>query len=244
MNNIVFLVAVGGKPEYEICKQSWGHWCEKNNVRLVVLEEEVVPKEEMFINYQRYYLFKLLDAQGIEYDRVLTVDSDTIIHPDAPNFFEITSDKKMYFVNDNGSYDWILRGLEWYQKSLFKGVDVNFWEYGNSGFQLLSKKHSLFYDKMLELWDKEGERIMNISNKYGLGKEQAVWNLMIRKHNIEYELLPYKWNMTCMDKKELLNDKLFLKFGWIYHFNGIPGKETGSVSRLMEETYKELYEKN
>ena len=29
---------------------------------------------------------------------------------------------------------------------------------------------------------------------------------------------------------ELLNDKLFLKFGWIYHFNGIPGKETGSVS--------------
>ena len=36
----------------------------------------------MFPNYQRYYMFDLLDASGIEYDRVLTVD-DTFIHPNG-----------------------------------------------------------------------------------------------------------------------------------------------------------------
>ena len=81
---------------------------------------------------------------------------------------------------------------------------------------------------------------MNISNKYGLGKEQAVWNLMIRKHNIEYELLPYKWNMTHIHNRELLNFELLTKFGWVYHFNGLPGKDSGSVNKLMEQTHRYL----
>ena len=244
MNNIVFMVAIGDRPEYRISKQSWGEWCEKNDCKLVVLDQEIFPQDKMFYNYQRYYMFHLLENEEFEYDRVLTVDCDTIIRPNAPNFFDITTRDKLYFVNDNGSYDWVLRGLEWYQKNLFKGVKVNFWEYGNSGFQLMSKKHKPFYDEMLELWDVKGKDIMNISDEYGLGKEQAVWNLMIRKHNIEYELLPYKWNMTCMPKKEILDNHLYSKLGWIYHFNGLEGKNQGFVSYCMERSYKYLYEEN
>ena len=98
MNNVVYLVAIGNSPEYIICKQSWGEWCEKNDVRLVVLDEEIRPKDEMFYNYQRYYMFHLLDNEDFKYDRVLTVDCDTIIHPNAPNFFDITTRDKLYFV--------------------------------------------------------------------------------------------------------------------------------------------------
>ena len=68
MVNVVFLVAIGDKSEYTLCKQSWKRWCDKNSVELVVLDQEVRPKEEMFYNFQRYYMFELLDNMGIDYD--------------------------------------------------------------------------------------------------------------------------------------------------------------------------------
>ena len=30
--NIVFMHTIGYKPEYEVSKQSWSLWCDKNNV--------------------------------------------------------------------------------------------------------------------------------------------------------------------------------------------------------------------
>jgi len=241
MTNVVFLVAIGNKTEYEVCKQSWKKWCDKHGVELVVLDQEIRPKEEMFYNFQRYYMFELLDNMGIDYDGVLTVDCDTLIHPNTPNFFETTDRDKLYMVKDNGSYDWIIRGLEWY-KHLFTNDGFDIFEYSNSGFQLMGKKHKDFYTKMLELWEERGDEIIEISEKYGLGKEQAIWNWMIREHDIEYELLPYKYNMTNMATKEILNINIFTKLGWIYHFNGLEGKEEGSVRRVMEETYRYLNE--
>ena len=38
--------------------------------------------------WHKLLVFDLLDNQGIEYDQILFVDSDTIVHPNTPNFFE------------------------------------------------------------------------------------------------------------------------------------------------------------
>tara|TARA_Y100000592_G_C5454250_1_gene310438 strand:- start:69 stop:806 length:738 start_codon:yes stop_codon:yes gene_type:complete len=237
MRNVVFSVSIGDSPEYNLSQQSWARWCEKNDVELFILDQEIKPKEEMFYNFQRYYMFHLLESSGIDYDGVLTVDSDTLIHPNAPNIFEMTSRDKLYMVRDTGSYDWIIRGLEFYSESLFPESNFNVWNYGNSGFQLMGRKHKKFYDKMLKLWDDNQETIIRLSETYGLGKEQALWNLMIEKHNLEYEILPYKWNMTHIHNRELINTELLTNFGWIYHFNGLEGKDSGSVNTLMSQVY-------
>ena len=58
---------------------------------------------------------------------------------------------------------------------------------------------------------------------------------MIRKHDIKNAQLPYEWNMTNMMKKEILSTSFgFTKVGWVYHFNGIPDKENGSVCEMDE----------
>jgi len=242
--NVVFMHAIGYREEYRYGKESWAKWCENNDVEFVFLDEEVRPVSEMFPNYQRYYMFDLLDASGIEYDRVLTVDADTLIHPNAPNLFEETKSDILYMVHDDGSYDWILRGMEHYRDEMsneFGDIWFDFGGYGNSGFQLLGKEHKEFFKSMVELWDNYGELIMDISNKYGIGKEQTIWNYMIRKHDIKWQLLPYEWNMTNMMKKEILSDNFaFTRVGWVYHFNGIPDKENGSVARWMRETQLHL----
>ena len=74
MTNVVFSVSIGNSPEYSLSQQSWAKWCDKNNVELFILNQEIKPKEEMFYNYQRYYMFHLLENSGIDYDGVLTID--------------------------------------------------------------------------------------------------------------------------------------------------------------------------
>ena len=53
MKNIVFIIEVKKdgqlKPEYEIGIESWRRWCKKNDVELFLLEEPILPMEEMHI---------------------------------------------------------------------------------------------------------------------------------------------------------------------------------------------------
>ena len=113
MKNIVFLMNIKLNDEsgrytsdrslpYNFSVDSWKQWCDKNNAELFVLEELLLPKEEMAICWQRYHLFDILDANEIDYDQILMVDSDTIVHPDCPNFFEMT-EHKYTGVHNEGS---------------------------------------------------------------------------------------------------------------------------------------------
>ena len=66
--NIVFIINVktgAGKPEYEISIESWRRWCDKNDVELFILEEPVLPMEDMHIIWQRYFLFDIFDVFDI-----------------------------------------------------------------------------------------------------------------------------------------------------------------------------------
>ena len=98
MKNVVFMMDIdlGGEGRYSSTRRlpykysisSWKQWCKANNVELFILDELLLPQEQMAICWQRYYLFDILEANSIEYDQVLMVDADTIVHPDCPNFFD------------------------------------------------------------------------------------------------------------------------------------------------------------
>ena len=183
----------------------------------------------------------MLEANNIEYDNVLMVDADTIAHPDCPNMFELTNGKYT-LIHDDGSYDWILRGMEHYQRLLFKEEWFPFWEYGNSGLQIVNKKHKPFFEEMRKLYFDNSELINNTKDAYGIGADQTILNFMLHKHNIERTMLHYKFNMTCMPKKEIIGeDMLHTKMGYVMHFNGLPNKEQ-TVPYWMEKTYKYLYD--
>ena len=54
--DVVFIIAVKKdgqlKPEYEIGIESWRRWCKKNDVELFLLEEPVLPMEDMHIIFK------------------------------------------------------------------------------------------------------------------------------------------------------------------------------------------------
>ena len=155
MKNIVFLMNIklndpsgrytaNRSLPYNFSINSWRNWCDNNNAELFVLEDLLLPKEDTAICWQRYYLFDILEANEINYDQVLMIDSDTIVHPNCPNFFNMT-DHKYTGVHNEGSYDWVFRSIENYSEHVFQGREIKWWEYINGGFQIINKTHKPFF---------------------------------------------------------------------------------------------------
>jgi lipopolysaccharide biosynthesis glycosyltransferase len=65
--------------EYSI--NSWKHFAKKNNCEVVVLDQPIMDSNITSMAWQRYYALDILENSGINYDQVLIVDADTIVHP-------------------------------------------------------------------------------------------------------------------------------------------------------------------
>jgi hypothetical protein len=245
--NVLFLVSivVPGKESrsapYQYGINSYSKWCKKNNVELFVLDQMIAPPEEMKVNFSRYYALQLLEQSGIDYDKVCITDVDSIIHPDCPNFFELTDDK-LYVTHCDGDYDWTIRSMENYAHEFEQFQEFDIWSYFNSGFLVVNKSHAkLFEDFMKFFWDNK-DKINAVQQKYGVGTDQPLLNHYVNFSNIEYDHLPYTYCMVDLPRKEILtDDMIFTKLPGIYQFNAIPGGDQ-STHFWMKKTYEYLYE--
>ncbi len=155
--NIVFIVNLpeskkqGRNQPYQYAVDSWSTWCKANNCELFVLTERIYPESYMNANWHKLFVFQLLEANKIDYNQILIVDADTLIHPSAPNIFDLT-DNKFCAVHNFGSYDWVCRSIENYKKHLFPQVDVPLFEYFNSGVIICNKTHKDFYERIINYY--------------------------------------------------------------------------------------------
>ena len=253
MKNIVFMMDIDLAGEgryassrrlpYKYSIKSWEKWCEKNDCELFVLTDLLLPKENMAICWQRYYLFDILEANEIEYDQILMVDADTIVHPNCPNFFDMT-DRKMCGVHNEGSYDWIIRSIENYGKYFFNGHVMDFWKYIDCGFVVVNEIHRDFFKQVTDFYNENAELLRQVEKEWHAGTDQTPVNILIHDRDIDFKWLPYEFNMCDMFRKELLTDDLlFTKWGWIYQYNSIPNNTEDKLTYLwMKKTYEHLYE--
>ncbi len=250
MKNVVFIpnINLGDNRSnpYKYSIASWKQWCEKNNCDLVVFDEPICDVDDMKITWQRYYALDILENSGIDYNQVLMVDADTIVHPDCPNFFEMT-DNKFCAVHNEGCYDWVCRSMENYHKYLFNDSEIPFFvsDYINTGFLIFNKSHKKFIKEFLDFYSQNKETIISLQNTFHVGTCQPVINFLLRMKNVDMKLLPYQYNMGDMVRKEILNEQLTMtKVGWVYHYNAIPQefkKNYGDVEYWMKKTYEHFH---
>jgi len=249
--NIIFIMDIDLKGEgrwatsrqvpYQYSIDSWTRWAKKNNAEVFVLKDVLLPHEDMGLCWQRYYLFDILEANNIKYNQVLMIDADTIVHPDCPNFFEMT-DNKFTSIHNDGSYDWVLRSIENYSKYLFDNETMPFWKYIDCGFVLVNKSHKAFFKQITDFYHNHSSTLKELE-KLHVGTDQTPVNFLIHKHNIELNLLSYEYNMVDLTRKEVLTDDLlFTKCGWIYQYNALPNNTNNEVQYYwMKKTYDYLY---
>jgi len=250
--NLVFImdIDIGGEGRYsstrrlpyEYSIKSWKYWCNKNNCELFILNDLLLPNEEMGICWQRYYLFDILDANDIDYDQILMADADTIVHPECPNFFDMT-EYKLCGVHNNGSYDWVIRSIENYSKYFFKGHMMPFWKYIDCGFVIINESHRPFFNEVVNFYNANSELFRKVEQEWHGGTDQTPVNFLIHEHNIDLKLFPYEFNMVDLNRKEILGeDLLFTKLGWIYQYNAIPNNVEDKLTYYwMDKTYRYLY---
>ena len=255
MKNIVFIPNIdlgnGRNNSYHYSIKSWKQWCDKNDCELIVWEDLLYPVDYMKITWQRYYVFDILEANDIDYNQILMVDADTIVHPDCPNFFELTDNKYCGVMNE-GDYEWVLRSIRGFGDELFDGKRIKPWNYINGGFQILNKNHKDFYKKVIEYYKSNSNKIIDTIAKLKTATDQTIINFLLVENNIDVKILPDCYNLVDLCRKNLLyldsghwwTDELhFLEAGWVYHFNAIPQNQMGrDVNYWIERTYKELYE--
>ena len=139
MKNIVFIPNIdlgnGRNSSYKYSIKSWKAWCDKNDCELYIMSDLLLPESEMLITWQRWQVLNILEHNEVDYDQVLVVDADSIVHPDCPNFFELTEHKYAGVVQE-GSMDWCGRSIEHFSRFVFDGFMMPYENYINSGFQI------------------------------------------------------------------------------------------------------------
>jgi len=230
------------RAPYKFSIDSWKYWANKNNVEIFILNDLLMPHEDMGICWQRYYLFDILEANNIEYNQIAMVDADTIIHPNCPNFFEQT-EGKFTGVHCDASYDWVIRSIENYSKYIFEDHKMPFWQYIDCGFVIVNESHKPFFKQVTDFYNNNSELLRNAEKTWHAGTDQTPVNFLLHENNIDFKLLPYEYNMIDLNRKELLqNDLPFTKIGYVYQYNGIPNNKNDKLTlHWMEKTYKYLY---
>ena len=254
MKNVVFIpnIAVGDgrSTPYHYSVKSWKNWAEKNDALLLEWNEPIMDSSKFPIIMQREWVFDILEHNDVDYDQVLIVDADTIVHPNCPNFFEETNHNYAAVIN-NGCYEWTTRSISDWGSAMFPNEPlVKPYDYFNTGFVIANKKHKPFFDEVKKLYIERGEEIKVHRDRIKASTGQTIVNFMLQKHNIETTKLSEGYNLQDLFRKNLLHipnyswwkDELrFLDAGWVYHFNAIP-KNPRDVSYWMERTYNHLYE--
>ena len=255
MSNIVFIVnlpetkKVNRNRPYQFSVDSWKHWCDNNNIEFIEWTQPITDPSKFKITLQRYWVHDILNENNIDYDQVLIVDADTIIHPNTPNFFDETNGKFGVVVN-NGCYEWTTRSIKKWGDALFPNEQkVKTWNYFNGGFQITNKSHVPFYKEVQKYYWDNIDAINEWDDKIKAGTDQTIINYLTQIHEIEITYMNECYNLQDLFRKSLLHipnhswfsDELhFVKAGWVYHFNAIPQNDR-HVSYWMERTYKELY---
>jgi len=246
-----------GKPRhhqgYEYGISSWKKWCKKNNCKLIVLDQLLLPEEEMLITWQRWKVLDILEHNQIDYDQVLVVDADSIVHPDCPNFFELTN-HNFTSIRGQGCHEFLGRGIKSYSNLFFnKDWSIKIFECFQTGFVIINKSHKEFFDRVFDFYNKHKDEIRKSYETVRTGSDIILLNVLRGEFEQEIRYLPRQFSVEALFTKNLLKvypqqwweDSLenLYNSGWIYQFNSIPSTPDRDRTYWMQRIYTELWEK-
>ena len=238
---------------YEYGIKSWKSWCKKHDCELYIMDELLLPESEMLITWQRWQVLNILEHNEVDYDQVLIVDADSIVHPDCPNFFEMTNHKFTSVLTD-GDYEWVNRAINGYSKLFFnKEFCIPTYEFFMTGFVIINKEHKKFFDNVFNFYYEHKDEIIKSYDRLLTGSDISLMNCLRAEFGVELNLLSREFGLMDLVRKNLLyvderswwKDDLtnLYNSGWVYQFNAIPKNplnrdRTYWMKRIYEELYK------
>ena len=243
---LVHMVAIDGNYKHlstaQLAYNTWSYWAKKNNVDFV-MDTEHDPRFKNPI-WNKFLMFERYPG----YDKYVSIDCDTMIKWDAPNFFENMDSDTFYAVNDRSSLRWIKQSINDRQK-WFPNIKLNYETYWNSGVIWCTKHHKDLFNDMVDLY--LNNKVEFDSWNKGGGIVQTLLNFILVKRNYKLDLIPPVWNLLSMHKTEMFshnwqdgNDKtpFFIKYAYVWHFTGFAIEQRLNVMQQVWDGWKNKYE--
>jgi len=193
----IFTIMIGKNKSYSYVENNFEYYAKKIDADLIICKEENFSKS--YSSSKTYGVFGLERIQILEllnhYERVLCLDSDIIIHPEAPNIFEnYPDDNYMYLLNEGLVFDrsYLLKKTIQIlnENEILKHVHTRC-TYYNVGVILFSKKQREFFEKINF---KEIEKIIFDVNYF----EQTYFNYLFMKYKFKVKELDHRFNWMDM----------------------------------------------
>lgn len=158
------------------------NYADRCNADFKVINNEVQNNSRAYAIFQLYELFDT-------YDRILQIDTDTVIMKDCPNLFDFVKENMIGTIyEDVGSRKNHRRKL--IQEVQNQRDNVNWISgYINTGVFILSKEHREVLNPEGNLWD-------------GFGYDDVEIGYRIHKFGFNVQELPYKFNHMGMFSEE------------------------------------------
>lgn len=224
----------------QYCINSWQAWCNKNGIDFLVIDKH--DSRYKFPVWNKDIVFETV---GDKYDKIIYVDSDTMVKWDAPNPFDLYDDEFCVTI-DRSSLRWILNSIDAYQQ-FFPDLKLDIDGYFNSGVCFFTKDHKYIFDQLIDFYEENKDKLDEIK---GVGKVQTVLNFMLKKNNVKIKYLPPTWNLFSIHKKDMfkhnwqLNEDMtpfFIKYSYVWHFTGFSIEDRIKLMGQVWNQYKNYY---
>lgn len=244
--NILFFTALKANDPnmnsyQEWALKTWTWYARKHDLGMFILDEPLYDTEWMRPTWQRWYVYDLLEANGIEYNQVALIDIDTMVRWDCPNIFEVAGNSYSG-VNDDMSLEWISNSIWGYQK-FFPNIELDWTEYINNGMLVLPTNGKEFCEIVKKFYlDNVDELRMLQHQTLKKGTDQTPINFMAKMFfGDSINHLSKKFNMTHLHTTHALIQNIYLKIGYIWHFNGLPREHRNGLMKQTWNLIKENY---
>lgn len=215
--NIIFIPAYNGfDTQWPEGIESWKYYCNKWDIQLIIANEEKNYEFEPWGNgcFEPWYDERLVE---LDYDKVILIDSDTMVRWDAPNIFEVGNDYEMCVVADAGGANTGQYHLNQWSE-LNPNIKTPADKYFNTGFVFLTKEKYLQIKEQMPKYHEFWSSFYKVGPTGPNACEQTPVNI------ISYDLFPseihhlgYEWNNMVMSKYD---DGSFINDSYIWHFTG------------------------
>jgi lipopolysaccharide biosynthesis glycosyltransferase len=224
--NLVVTMAMGWWADeiIEVSCPSFKLYAEKIKADLKIITEKKINIPPLYMEkFQVYDMFN-------DYDRILLLDCDILIHPKCPNLFEIVPENCLGAVPDCDKGEWWNTNYYYDMGLAQKDLGYIGWEYGyfNSGVLVLSKMHKEIFAAP--------EEALKMTDWF---HDQLLINYRFQKMYLEnrsgFFCLPTKFNAMRLSGYIVKNGNTSMLSAYILHFASHKKK-----AKLMEWCWSQL----
>ncbi len=234
--NAIFQVFNGNLEGYGKCLKTVEDYCHKYDIRLY---RSFYTK----LSEQDYSLEKIMSLGLLNmFDRVLSVDGDVMITPNAQNIFASYPDETTLYAYQENDYSSHMD-----RDKYIKELDVDFeWPIGHNGkYQYFNAGVMLWSKKVFKDLSTEGNQFLDTiwatpkkQDTFYFG-EQTPLNYAVAKHKLKFQTIDHSFNRMDLGNYDPDNQRYKANF---IHYAG-PCKYNPGMSKreAMELDYKNLY---